>query len=294
MSASLSLAEREREYSPSSCIGGDYAPFLRAYTAQSAAALQACAARRDLAYGEKASNRVDIFLPASGAGAAPPPLLVFIHGGYWQELSKESSLFAAPSCVQAGFGFAAVDYTLAPAASVHEIALECRRALRWLHARGAAHGFDPARIVVAGSSAGAHLAAMVCLRGWEGDADLPAGLPVAAVLVSGVYELAPLIGTSIDEALSLDAQSAAAVSPQRLPLGGFPPSVVCWGEIETAEFKRQGRDFARALAAAGVPPPRLFEVPGRNHFDVILELAQSGTLLGDATLGLLASTPHCR
>lgn len=290
MTPLLSLADREREYSPSSCIGGDYAPHLRAYAELSAAALQACVAQRDLAYGDKASNRLDLFLPPAGGGAAPP-LLVFIHGGYWQELSKESSLFAAPGCVQAGFGFAAIDYTLAPGASVREIALECRRALRWLHAHGEALGFDPARIVVAGSSAGAHLTAMACLRGWDGDADLPAGLPAAAVLASGVYALAPLIGTSIDEALGLDAQSATAVSPQGLPLAGFPPSVVCWGEVETAEFKRQSRDFARALAAAGAPQPKRFEVPGRNHFDVILELAQRGTPLGDATLHLLESLP---
>jgi arylformamidase len=285
----LPLAEREREYSPSSCIGGDYAPHLRQYADRSAAARKAYPARRELAYGAGATNRLDLFVPA--ATPAPPPLLVFLHGGYWQELSKDSSLFPAAGCLQAGVAFAAIDYTLAPAASIREIALECRRALRWLHAQGQALGFDPGRIAVAGSSAGAHLAAMACLRGWDGDDDLPPGLPAAAVLVSGIYALAPLIGTSIDGALSLSEESAAEVSPQDLALRGFPPSVVAWGEVETSEFKRQGRDFARALGAAGAPPRGVFEVPGRNHFDVILELAQRGTSLGDATLDLLASLP---
>ncbi|SCK61710.1 arylformamidase [Variovorax sp. HW608] len=286
----LSLEDREREYSPSSCIGGDYAPFLRAYAELSAAALAGRAVQRDLPYGDCPTQRLDLFVPpASGADAPLPPLLVFIHGGYWQELSKASSLFGAPGAQGAGFAYAAIDYTLAPHASIGAIAIECRNALRWLHAHGAALGFDPSRILVAGSSAGAHLAAMCCVRGWTEDHDLPAGLPAAGVLVSGVYELEPLIGTSIDKALSLTPRDAARWSPMRLPLDSFPPTVVCWGEIETDEFERQSRAFADALAVAGAPRPELFEVPARNHFDVILDLSERGTLLGDATLRILES-----
>jgi arylformamidase len=286
----LSLEDREREYSPSSCIGGDYAPFLRAYADRSATALAGRAVQRDLPYGDQPAQRLDLFVPpAKGPGAPLPPLLVFIHGGYWQELSKNSSLFGAPGALDAGFAYAAIDYTLAPHASIGAIAIECRNALRWLHAHGAALGFDASRILVAGSSAGAHLAAMCCVRGWTEDHDLPSDLPAAGVLVSGVYELEPLIGTSIDKALSLTARDAARWSPIRLPLGTFPPAVVCWGEIETDEFERQSRAFADAVAAAGAPRPALFEVPARNHFDVILDLSERGTLLGDATLRILES-----
>jgi len=286
--AVLSLEDREREYSPSSCIGGDYAPFLRAYAERSAAALQERAVQRDLPYGDEPTQRLDLFVPpAKGADAPLPPLLVFIHGGYWQELSKDSSLFGAPGAVDAGFAYAAIDYTLAPHASIGAIAIECRNALRWLHANGSGLGFDPSRVVVAGSSAGSQLAAMCCVRGWSGDRDLPTGLPAAGVLVSGVYELEPLIGTSIDQALALTPEDAAKWSPIRLPLGRFPPTVVCWGEIETDEFERQSRAFADAVAAAGAPLPELFEVPARNHFDVILDLSERGTMLGDATLRLL-------
>ena len=108
----------------------------------------------------------------------------------------------------------------------------------------------------------------------------------AAVLVSGVYDLVPLIGTSIDEALRLDASTAARNSPLSLPLTGFPPSLVCWGEIETDAFKQQSRAFARALRAAGARCAD-FEIPGRNHFDVILDLAEHDTLLGRRALDLM-------
>ena len=292
--ADLPLAERERAYSPSSCIGGDYAPFVKEYATRSAAVLRTHAVRRGLAYGALASNTLDMLLPPAGglSGTGLPPLLVFIHGGYWQELSKNESLFAASDCRAAGAAFAALDYTLAPHATVEQMVVECRNALRWLHAHADALGFDARRIVVAGSSAGAHLAAMCCVRGWPGDADLPDGLPAAAVLVSGVYELTPLVGTSINAALGMTAEAAAQVSPLRCDLAAFPPALVCWGEVETKAFKAQGQAFAQAVATVADTPPQILEIVARNHFDVILNLTHGGTALGDATLRLLSLVPQ--
>ena len=294
--ALLNDADREREYSPSSCIGGNYAPFIKAYADLSAQALARHAARRDLAYGPQPAQKLDLFLPATGtgattgdsaeAGSALPALLVFIHGGYWQELSKNLSLFGAPGALAEGAAFAAVDYTLAPHATVHDMVMECRTALRWLHAQADEFGYDASRIVVAGSSAGAHLAAMAGLRSWADDADLPVGLPAASVLVSGIYDLSPLIGTSINDALSLTSANVTAISPLHWPDLGAPPSIVCWGEIETGEFKRQSQAYADVLAAAGALTDR-FEIPARHHFDVIIVLTTPGTLPGDASLAWL-------
>lgn len=284
MAPELGPAEREQAYSPSSCIGGDYRPFLQQYQQRSDAAR--VLPHQEHAYGGLPRQRLDLFLPEQPQGAArPPALLVFIHGGYWQELSKESACFAAPACLAAGHAFAAVGYTLAPEASVEQIVQECRTALVWLQHHADRLGYDPARIVVAGSSAGAHLAAMCTLRGWPHDSGLPAG----AVLVSGVYELAPLVGTSINTALGLTRDSASNVSPLHYSLAGFARTVLAWGEVETDEFKRQSRAFAQALQAQGLPEVPSLEVPARNHFDVVLDLCQPGTLLGDATLALLAS-----
>jgi len=284
-------ATREREYSPSSCIGGNYQPFIAAYAGRSAAVRAEFAGpngRLDLGYGAGGAQRLDLFLPPGRpASGALPPLLVFIHGGYWQELSKNESSFAAADALRQGIAFAALDYTLAPAATLGDMVTECRQALAWLHVHAAELGFDAGRIAVAGSSAGAHLAAMCALN--AGGAPV-VGAPVvkAAILVSGIYEVEPLVGTSINAALGLDAPGARAVSPALADLRGFPPAVVCWGAIETAEFKRQGREFAEALRQAGTRCD-VFEVPRRNHFDVILDLADPGTLLGAATLSLIGS-----
>ncbi len=280
----LDAAALEREYSPSSCIGGNYQPFLDAYAQRSRAARDRVAGQLNLRYGSAPAQRLDLFLPRRAPGAAAPPLLVFIHGGYWQELSKQESAFAAADCVDHGAACAVLDYTLAPQATLGQIVAECRQALAWLVAQSPVLGFDARRIVVSGSSAGAHLAAMVALR--ESAADR-APVPIrAVVLVSGIYDLEPLLGTSINHALGLDVATARELSPALRDLSGFPPAAVCWGSVETAQFKQQSRDFAVRLGRAG-SACRMFEVPQRNHFDVILDLADGSTELGRVVLEVL-------
>ncbi len=271
------LATREREYSPSSAIGGNYAPFLAHYAELSARALATVPVTRDLRYGAAPRATLDFF-PAPPS-VTRPGLLVYIHGGYWQELSKAESAFLAPAWHAAGFAHAVVGYTLAPAAPLPGIVAECRAALAFLHAGAETLGFDAARVVVAGSSAGGYLAA-AC-------ADRPPVPLCGMVPVSGVFDVAPLIGTSINDALGLDAPAAAALdllAPERR----FCPAVVAWGEIETSAFKRQSQTFAALLAATGTSCES-FEVAGRNHFDVVLELADPASTLHAAVRRLFAA-----
>ncbi|MEM9042778.1 MAG: alpha/beta hydrolase [Actinomycetota bacterium] len=292
--------ERERAYSPSSVLPGrDYGPFVAAYRRESDEAwarVRAVAGATTVVvpYGDRESQTIDVAVPApagtpvGSADTGAPPLLAFIHGGYWQELSKLDSRFAAADCVERGWAFAAVDYTLAPDATVDEIVDECRRAVRTLHGAADELGVDPGRVVVSGSSAGAHLAAMAAL-----DPEAPAGHVAAAVLLSGVYELEPLIGTSIDEALALDVDTAHRISPLRADLHRFPPTLVAHGEHETSEFVAQSRAMVDALRLVDVPVSTL-EIPDRNHFDVVLALARAGSLLGDSVAELIERSARRR
>jgi arylformamidase len=261
------LAIREREYAPSSVIGGDYAPFLARYRRESESARRTLPMQRDLRYGPSPRALIDYF-PAPAA-ARRPGLLVYFHGGYWQELSKDDSAFLAPAWHAAGFAHAVVGYTLAPEARLPAIVDECRSAIVWLQAQADALGFDPGRIVAAGSSAGAYLAA-ACV-----DA---APAPLRGIVpVSGIFDVAPLIGTSIDVALGLDDAAAARLDLLRAPRR-LCPAVVAWGEIETDAFKAQSRAFAARLAVDGEPCTTL-EIAGRNHFDVVLELGNPASPL---------------
>ncbi len=273
----LDPVTREREYSPSSAIGGNYAPFIERYRVESARARATVPVGRELRYGAAPRATIDFF-PAP-VGATRPGLLVYIHGGYWQELSKDDSAFLAPAWHAAGFALAVLGYTLAPEARLPGIVAECRAALAWLHAHAAALGFAEDDVVVAGSSAGGYLAAACADR---------SPVPVRGIVpVSGIYDVAPLIGTSINNALGLDAAAAASLdllAPERR----FEPAVVVWGEIETGEFKRQSRAFAARLAVDGTPCSAL-EIPGRNHFDVIFELGDPASPLFAATRRLFAA-----
>ena len=286
----MSKVQLAHEYSPSSCIGGNYQPFIDAYKSQSRAAYARCMALgacwHEVRYGDKPNQRLDLCVPALAHSGSTPGLLVFVHGGYWQELSAHDSRFAAAGCIDRGVAFAALDYTLAPTASLPDIIAECRAAFACLMRGANDLGIDASNVVVAGSSAGAHLAAMVAVPGWHlADGSTVPG-PKASVLVSGIFDLEPLVGTPVNDALCMDVPLARAVSPLLLPLAGAPPALVAWGSIETQEFKRQSKAFAQALQAAGVPCAT-FEIAGRNHFDVILDLADSSTQLGQHTLKLL-------
>jgi len=215
-------AARERDYSPSSVIGGDYAPFLERYRTASAAALRTLAVQRDLRYGDASRAVLDYFPPPTWAGR--PGLLVYFHGGYWQELSKTDSAFLAPAWHAAGFAHAVAGYSLAPAAPLPEIVDECRAAVAWLHARADSLGFDASRIVLAGSSAGAYLAA-ACADGQ--------GPPIRGIVpVSGIYDVAPLIGTTVNDALGLDEATAAFMD---LPTTAWATPAACQAGARNAE-----------------------------------------------------------
>jgi arylformamidase len=269
------LPEREREYSPSSAIGGNYQPFIQAYVDRSEAAHAQVACIKNLRYGAAERALIDYF-PAPKNQHIKPGLLVFIHGGYWQELSKNESAFLAPAWHASGFAHAVVGYTLAPQATLFEIVAQCRTAVAYLRDQAEALGHDASRIVVAGSSAGGYLAtacaadASLALRGF--------------VPISGIFDLRPLVGTSINEALGLTIQDAAELS--RITAGSARvPGVVAWGEIETQAFKQQSKALAAHLLAQGQQCCEL-EIAGRNHFDVVHELGDAQSALFKATLKL--------
>lgn len=267
---------RANAYSPSNALpDGDLMPFIQAYIDNSAAAYAALPAFQTLSYGPKPSNTLDLVMPKTGE---PVPLHVFIHGGYWQELSKRDSFFPAPNILSQGIAFATLDYTLTPNATMDEIVAECVAAVTLLMDTAKYLGIDPQRVVLSGSSAGAQLAAMCCLK-------LPVNKqPCAVVLMSGIYELEPLLGTYVNNAVGMDLDAAKRNSPALADLTRFPDAVITWGGQETDEFKRQSRSFASRLNAAR-RPVQAFEMTTRNHFDIVFDLANDSQL-GRATTAL--------
>jgi arylformamidase len=108
-----------------------------------------------------------------------------------------------------------------------------------------------------------------------------------AVLTSGIYDLRPLVGTYVNEALHLDEAEAVRLSPALKEVEARPEQwVVAWGSRDTDEFKRQSMDYAAQLVGAEVECVTV-EEGNRNHFDLVLDLAKAGTPLGDAVLTMI-------
>jgi len=279
---SLSADELERGYNARATVP-DVDALLRDYRAQSTP-MYALPCVRDIAYGPHPDERLDLF-PVPGRRDAP--LFVFVHGGYWRALAKEDSVFMARCFTERGIAVASLNYTLSPQAPLAEIVAQCRRGLGWLHAHGAAHGIDTSHIVLAGSSAGGHLAAAMLSPAALAAHGIAPGVVRGAVLVSGLFDLAPVQRTRPNDWLQLDEAGARALSPQHdLPAPGTRLCVAV-AETDTGEFKRQSRDYAQACATHGCPTQSL-EVAGRNHFDIILDWMDPDSALSQATWPLFA------
>jgi arylformamidase len=266
-------AARDRAYSPSTLVD-DIDVRLRAYAERSARA-RATLTWTELAYGPGSAERLHFFSPA----AVGAPLHVYVHGGYWQELGKEDSAFAAPNFVRRGAAFAALGYGLAPAHSLDDIVATVRRGVRWLYDNAADLGVDPARIFLSGSSAGAHLVAMCLLDGWLPAPLAPYDVVRGATLLSGVYELEPLRETYVGESIRLTAAEAERNSPVRHLPERLPPLIVARGDNETTAFADQQDLFV--AATGGVTE---LVLPGRDHFDLPFDLGDPADPLGRATL----------
>jgi arylformamidase len=240
----------------------------------------------EAAYGSDASERLDVF-PAAAPGS---PVLVYIHGGYWRALCKRDQSFVAPPFVEAGAMVVLPDHALCPAVSVEHIVLQMTQALAWVYRHAAEYGGDPKRIVVAGHSAGGHLATMLLACDWQAvAADLPADLVKSALSISGVYELEPLRHAPFLAAdIRLTAASARRLSPAAMPAPRGALATVVGGD-ESEEFLRQAESIREAWGPGTVTASEV--VAARNHMDVLHELAEPGSRTHALALRLLGLGP---
>lgn len=214
----------------------DVTVFFRRWRAWSDEVRATIPLARDLRYGTTDAETLDLAVPQPGA-----PLVVFFHGGYWRRLHKDDATYVARGLSPHKVATAVVNYALSPAVRLEEIVRQARAAVVWLRAHAAEFGADASRIVVAGHSAGGHLAAMCAV-------DAPV---TALVTLSGLHDLRPVAHSFANAWLDLDETRAAALSPTLLPPAAPIPVIAADGTQESDAFHAQSRDFVAAWRARG-------------------------------------------
>lgn len=249
----LDQAGLDAGYNNSTAVKNSSA-LLQDFDQRSAALRAAHGSHLDLRYGPAPRNRIDYF-----SAKKPGPLLIFIHGGYWQMRAKETFSFLAAGPLAHGMHVAMVAYTLSPNISLAGIVVEVKASITWLRIHAADFGGDPDHIVVSGWSAGGHLTAL-CL-------DEPG--VIGGVAISGIYDLEPVRLSYLNDKLQLTGTEERLLSPLHLPLSPRP-LVVTYGTGELPELRRQSEQFAATRRGL---PGTLLPLIRHNHFTILNELA---------------------
>jgi arylformamidase len=262
----MALPDYEAEYNNRARVP-EHPALIEGWARDAAAYRSGAGSRhRSVRYGEGERQVIDIFEPVV---QKPGATLMFIHGGYWQALERSYFSHLARGANAHGLTVAIPGYDLCPKVRVADIVGEMRQACRLL----ASH----VPLVVSGHSAGGHLAACLLATDWRKEG-LPAGLVRAAYAISGLFDLEPLVQTSLNKALNLSMEEAHALSPLHWspPAGARLDAVV--GAQESSEYLRQSRAIVDRWGRAGVDTI-YGEVAGTNHFTVIAPLFDPGSAM---------------
>lgn len=280
-------AELERQYNPRVFTPNSGPMADRATELSVEYMTRAGKSAQDIAYGASKGETFDIFLPENAENA---PVEMYIHGGYWRARDKTDFSFMAEPIVNAGGICAVVNYDLCPLVSLDEICRQMRAATAWLYNNAANFGGDRNRIHVAGHSAGGHLTAMVAETDWPGfEAGLPADLVKSAIPVSGVFELTPISGMSVQDAIQLDAAGIERNSPLRHAMAANPVMAVTVGGAESEEFIQQSKAYADHARAQGSTVEH-FKIPDKNHFTILTDTTAPDYALTEVRLRLMGLT----
>ena len=214
---------------------------------------------QDISYGDTAFQRFDFFPAGNDA-----PVIVFLHGGFWQMRSKDDFTFIAPPLVDAGFSVAMLGYRLAPHANMNEIVQDVRDGLRAIRGYMKEKNITTQNTWLLGWSAGAHLVSMV-----QDEESVLGG-----TAISGIYDLEPMRHCYINEKLQLDEDTSLKNSPILLKQDNFKPLDLFVGGAELQEMQRQSLDFFDYRNSINVNS--IFKkIPTKNHYTILDELTSS-------------------
>lgn len=212
---------------------------------------------RGLAYGTHRRQRLDVYRSRRVGDARG--VLVYLHGGGYFTGSRHWEARALLHHFAArGWVCVSASYRLRPEAGFDEHLADARAAVAWAHEHAVEYGGDPSTLVMAGSSAGAHLTSIAALT--QGDQPDPETRRIdAAVCLYGYYER--YYGRGADEPV--------ASSPLYLDATDAPPFFLAHGDLDSYVPVEQARDLVRHLNDQSSQPVAYAELHGATHgFDL--------------------------
>ena len=256
-------AEIDQQYDPARNVP-DLAAVRQHYAQKSEEARRTLRYLPGVPYGPTLEEYVDIF-PAEHSNS---PVLVFLHGGYWRANTAKDFSCIALGPAALGMTVVVVNYALCPWVSHDEITRQVRASIVWVLRNIDQYNGDPSRLIVAGHSAGAHLAAMCLQTRWSEEYGIDDDSIRAALMVSGVFDIAPLRFSYLQPAIQLDD----GIIRRNSPMFGICPSraqvLLTWGSEESSEFARQSSEFFHRWQQSG-NSAELIKQAGCDHFSAI-------------------------
>lgn len=271
----LDTVDLEREYNPAMWSDRFPTPLevlhhhVQLVTTASDLATNNIPHKLEIEYGSTPGQKLDILGTDLTDDA---PILVYVHGGYWQQLSREISRYPAMSLYQARIKTIVVGYDLCPAVTLAEIVNQIQNAARFVFEY--AEKMGSRGVYFAGHCAGAHLVAKV-LSNVEFLDNTPGSMRLqGAFLISGMYDLREVVRTSINKVLQLPKEWAVPLSPQFDCFTHLQERrvriYILAAQNDSPSYKKQSREFYELLHNTCLMQNMYLEIKDNvDHFDIV-------------------------
>ncbi|HSM53555.1 MAG TPA: alpha/beta hydrolase [Erythrobacter sp.] len=222
-------------------------------------------------FGQGGRQVLDVYATAA-ATSEPKPVLLFLHGGGWNNGNPADYGFIGRAFAPEGFVVVTAGYRLHPEGVFPAMLEDTARAIGWTRANIARLGGDPNRIVLAGHSAGAYNVVMSVLdRQWLAREGLGPDAIAGVIGLAGPYDFFPFTSDSARNAFG-HVPDGETTQPIRFVHPGAPPMLLLHGDKDTVVRPRNSHALAAELDAAGTSATtRIY--PGMDHTDVLVSLA---------------------
>jgi len=245
-------------------------------------------------------HSIDIYFPSNVTellptidSIQPTAIFVYIHGGYWQFLSRKESAFMAQTMSDAQILTAIIGYPIAPQATIDQIVLCVEQALvkilKWATKLST-------KVYICGHSAGGHLAATLMLIDWKTKYNIDHQIFGGFFLISGIFDLIPLTSTYVNTPLGMTTSVAKNQSPLYRDSNDYwlalkhVPIFCVHAQYDPPSFHDQNRQYGSYLEKIGFDNVKIIQLDNFDHFDVIEQLEKRDQPLTTMILSLIKNS----